>query len=124
MVGLITVWHNLCLKSFDVLTGKRKINFELREGKGPCEIHKGSGLQEILDSDMAKELYSLREALAQKHGEVFPYSVLSTQQIAQLCVQKPTSLTQVRFFSSFNIVFKLKCCLIVSGNNHLQSDDV
>ena len=88
------------------MTGKRKISFELREGKGSCDIHIGSGLQEILDSDMAKELYSLREELALRHGQVFPYSILSTQQIAQLCVQKPTSLAQVRFSVFFRIILQ------------------
>lgn len=78
-----------------ILTGKRKVKLEVKHEKQALGIHVGNGLQAILDSNMAKELDSLRELLAQKHNEVFPYTILSSQQIAQLCVQKPNSFSQV-----------------------------
>lgn len=59
------------------------------------KIRPGSVLQEVVNSGMAKMLDNLRETLAQSHGEVFPHAILSSLQIAQLCVQKPVSLAQV-----------------------------
>ncbi|MCO5581518.1 hypothetical protein L7F22_035403 [Adiantum nelumboides] len=81
--------------SQSLLHGKRKVKLELRQGNQTTGIHVGSGLQAILDCDLAKELDCLRESLAQKHDDVFPYTILSSQQIAQLTVQKPSSVSQI-----------------------------
>lgn len=87
-ISLGTLWQSL-------LHGKRKIKLELKHEKQAHRTLVGSGLQEILDSDLAKVLDSMREQLAQKHEEVFPYAILSSQQIAQLCIRKPVSLAQI-----------------------------
>ncbi|KAI5071425.1 hypothetical protein GOP47_0013676 [Adiantum capillus-veneris] len=78
-----------------LLHGKRKVKLEFRQGIQTAGIHVGSALQAILDCDLARELDRLRDSLAQQHNEVFPYTILSSQQIAQLTVQKPRSVAQI-----------------------------
>ena len=53
----------------------------------------------VASSGLEYKLDELRKELASIDGDIFPHSVLSTQQIGVLSAQKPTSLDQASFLN-------------------------
>eukprot|EP00249_Psilotum_nudum_P010076 c22317_g1_i1 orf=257-2596(+) len=91
-ISLGSAWRSL-------LQGQRKIVLEVPQGiKTKKQVGKpwtGAGLNKVMQSGLVSTLDALCQRLAQTHGGIFPYAVLSAQQITQLSAQKPLSLLQV-----------------------------
>ncbi|KAL3498149.1 hypothetical protein ACH5RR_040881 [Cinchona calisaya] len=85
-----------------VLHGKKIIKVEVSSGqKGSSSIMKQS--KRTKSSILEFKLDELRKELAFGDGGIFPYSVLSTQQISTLSVQRPKSVEQLE-----KVIGKLK----------------
>lgn len=60
---------------------------------------RSSGLESMLDE--------LRKELAAIHGSMFPHSVLSTQQMCTISMQKPDSVEEVHYQKISNLLMRL-----------------
>ncbi|XP_023511412.1 mediator of RNA polymerase II transcription subunit 34 isoform X1 [Cucurbita pepo subsp. pepo] len=76
-----------------VLQGKKVVKLEI-SGKQKITGVK-SRRKSVASSGLEYKLDELRKELASIDGDIFPHSVLSTQQIGVLSAQKPTSLDQL-----------------------------
>lgn len=73
--------------------GKRNVKIDISSGEKSMAGLK-SAKRSLSSSVLEFKLYELRKEVSSIQGEIFPHSVLSTQQISMISSQKPNSMEQ------------------------------
>lgn len=87
------------------MSGKKVIKLEVSNKQvGSANFIKSS--KRSRPSGFESMLDELRKELASIHGSIFPHSVLSTQQISTISMQKPDSVEEVHYQQFSNLLKK------------------